>query len=52
VGKQIIWAKYYLDQQGAKDYFFLRGGVRQWRADGRDSKGKKLGKVFGHPTPK
>jgi rhodanese-related sulfurtransferase len=50
VGKQVIWAKYYLDQQGAKDYFFLRGGVRQWRADGLDSKGHKLGKVFGRPT--
>jgi len=52
VGKQIIWAKYYLDQQGAKDYFFLRGGVRQWRADGLDSKGNKLGKVFGRPSPR
>jgi len=52
VGKQVIWAKYYLDQQGAKDYFFLRGGVRQWRAAGLDSKGNKLGKVFGRPASK
>lgn len=52
VGKQVIWAKYYLDRHGVKDYFFLRGGVLQWRADGRDSKGNKLGKVFGRPAPK
>jgi len=52
VGKQIIWAKYYLDRCGVKDYFFLRGGVLQWRADGRDGKGDKSGKVFGRPAPK
>lgn len=52
VGKQVIWVKYYLDRHGITDYFFLRGGVRQWRADGLDSKGDKLGKVFGRPTAK
>jgi len=52
VGKQVIWAKYYLDQHGVKDYFFLRGGVRQWRAEGLDSRGDKLQKVFGRPTAK
>ncbi|MEW6112235.1 MAG: rhodanese-like domain-containing protein [Thermodesulfobacteriota bacterium] len=52
VGKQVIWVKYYFDRNGVKDYFFLRGGVRQWRADGRDSKGDKLGKVYGRPAPK
>ena len=52
VGKQVIWAKYYLDRYGIKDYHFLKGGVRQWRADGLDSKGDKLGKVYGRPAPK
>jgi rhodanese-related sulfurtransferase len=52
VGKQVIWAKYYLDRYGIKEYSFLKGGVRQWRADGLDSKGNKLGKVYGRPAPK
>jgi rhodanese-related sulfurtransferase len=52
VGKQVIWAKYYLDRHGIKDYYFLKGGVRQWRAEGLDSKGDKLGKVFGRPALK
>jgi len=49
VGKQVIWAQYYLNRFGVKDYYFLSGGVAQWRADGRDSKGDQLGKVFGRP---
>lgn len=49
VGRQVIWAQYYLKRFGVKDYFFLAGGVEQWRADGYDSNGDKLGKVFGRP---
>lgn len=49
VGRQVIWAQYYLNRFGVKDYFFLAGGVAQWRADGRDSRGDQLGKVFGRP---
>jgi rhodanese-related sulfurtransferase len=52
VGRQVIWAQYYLNRYGVKNYFFLAGGVAQWRADGCDSKGDKLGKVFGRPSPK
>ncbi len=52
VGRQVIWAQYYLKRFGVKDYFFLAGGVEQWRADGYDSKGDKLGKVFGRPSQK
>jgi rhodanese-related sulfurtransferase len=51
VGKQVIWAQYYLNRFGVKDYFFLAGGVGQWRADGKNQKGDDLGKVFGRPTP-
>lgn len=52
VGKQVIWAQYYLERFGVKNYFFLAGGVAQWRADGRDSKGDELGKVFGRAHKK
>jgi rhodanese-related sulfurtransferase len=52
VGRQVIWAQYYLTRFGVKHYFFLAGGVEQWRADGYDSNGDKLGKVFGRPSPK
>jgi len=52
VGKQVFWAKYYLDKYGVKDFYVLTGGVRQWRADGLDSKGEKLGKVYGRPKAK
>jgi rhodanese-related sulfurtransferase len=52
VGKQVIWAQYYLNRFGVKDYFFLAGGVDQWRADGKNQKGDDLGKVFGRPAPK
>ncbi len=52
VGKQVEWAQYYLNKFGVKDYFFLAGGVKQWRADGKNQKGDELGKVFGRPTPK
>jgi rhodanese-related sulfurtransferase len=52
VGRQVIWAQYYLKRFGVKDYFFLAGGVEQWRADGYDSNGGKLGKVFGRPSQK
>lgn len=47
VGRQVVWAQYYLERFGIKNYHFLDGGVAKWRADGRDSKGDELGKVFG-----
>jgi rhodanese-related sulfurtransferase len=50
VGRQVVWAQYYLNRFGVKEYSFLAGGIAQWRADGRDSKGDKLGKVFGRPS--
>jgi rhodanese-related sulfurtransferase len=52
VGKQVTWAQYYLERHGVKDYYFLAGGVRQWRADGRDGKGNQLGRLFGHAPKK
>jgi rhodanese-related sulfurtransferase len=52
VGRQVIWAQYYLNRFGVKDYFFLAGGVEQWRADGKNQRGDDLGKVFGRPTQK
>ncbi len=52
VGRQVIWAQYYLERYGVTDYFFLSGGVRQWRASGLDSKGDRLGKVFGRAPSK
>jgi len=52
VGRQVIWAHYYLKKHMCRDYYFLRGGVKQWQEDGFDSKANKLGKVFGPPpTP-
>lgn len=41
VGKQVEWIQYYLEKSGVSDYYFLKGGVRQWVADGYDPAGKK-----------
>ncbi len=41
VGKQVKWLQYYLRQAGVKDYFFLKGGVKQWVKDGYNAKGDK-----------
>jgi rhodanese-related sulfurtransferase len=52
VGRQVVWAQYYLKRFGVTDYFFLAGGVDQWRAGGLDSKGNPLGKLFGRVPSK
>lgn len=41
VGKQGQWLHFYFKEKGFKDYFFLRGGVRQWKDDGYGPKGEK-----------
>ncbi|HFQ80163.1 MAG TPA: hypothetical protein ENK33_02175 [Desulfobacterales bacterium] len=41
VGKQVKWLQYYLRQAGVTDYFFLKGGVRQWVKDGYNARGVK-----------
>lgn len=41
VGKQIKWVQYYLEREGVTNYYFLKGGIRQWQADGFDKKGNK-----------
>jgi rhodanese-related sulfurtransferase len=41
VGKDIRWLQYYFEKEGVKNYYFLKGGVRQWIADGYDAKGNK-----------
>lgn len=38
---QVRWLHYYLEKVKAENYFFLKGGVRQWIADGYDQKGNK-----------
>ncbi|MEW6348768.1 MAG: rhodanese-like domain-containing protein [Thermodesulfobacteriota bacterium] len=52
VGKQVVWAQYYLKRFGVTNYFFLKGGVAQWRADGKNSQGEELGKVWGRSREK
>jgi len=47
VWRQVIWHQCYLKKHGCKDYYFLRGGLKQWREDGLDSKGRKPGRAFG-----
>lgn len=42
VGKQTQWLHYYFKEFGFEDYFFLKGGVRQWREDGYGPKGERL----------
>ena len=39
VGKQGQWLHYYLKQGGFTEFYFLRGGVAQWKQDGYDAKG-------------
>ncbi len=34
VGKEVVWLQYELEHAGLTSYWFLSGGVRQWRADG------------------
>lgn len=38
---QVRWLHYYLEKAKAENYYFLKGGVRQWIADGYDKKGNK-----------
>jgi len=52
VGRQVIWAQYYLERFGVKNYFFLDGGVEQWRADGLNSEGNQAGRIFGRAKKK
>lgn len=42
-GSQIEWVQYYLEKAGVTDYFFLKGGVRQWKEDGYGEAGNKNG---------
>ncbi len=41
VGKQVSWVQYYLEQQGATDYFFLKGGGAEWKKEGFNETGGK-----------
>jgi len=41
VGKQVKWMQYYLNLKGHNEYHFLKGGIKQWVADGYDAHGKK-----------
>ncbi len=41
VGRQVRWLMYYLEMAGIRDYYFLRGGMRQWIEEGYDSSGRK-----------
>lgn len=41
VGKQTRWLQYYLVKYGRSNYFFLKGGVRQWYKDGYTPEGVK-----------
>lgn len=41
VGKQVDWLQYYLRKEGISDYYFLKGGVNQWIADGYAPDGSK-----------
>jgi rhodanese-related sulfurtransferase len=34
VGKEVTWLQYELEHEGISSYWFLAGGVRQWKADG------------------
>ena len=40
-GKQIKWIQYYLEEKGHTEYYFLKGGIKQWVKDGYDKSGKK-----------
>jgi rhodanese-related sulfurtransferase len=40
VGKQVRWLQYYLEKKGFKNYYFLKGGVRQWMKEGLGEGGK------------
>lgn len=39
VGTQVVWLDYILQAEGYQDYFFLRGGILQWRLDEYDTEG-------------
>ena len=41
VGKQVRWLQYFLEEYGIKNYFFLKGGVKQWKEDGLNPQGKR-----------
>ncbi len=41
VGKQVKWLQYYYERGGVTNYYFMKGGVRQWLADGYNKHGKK-----------
>ena len=40
-GSMVQWLQYYFERNGISNYYFLKGGVRQWYADGYDKNGKK-----------
>jgi rhodanese-related sulfurtransferase len=42
VGKQVRWLQYYLERAGITEYYFLKGGVRQWKEEGFGPTGEKL----------
>lgn len=41
VGKQGQWLHFYFKEQGFKEYYFLKGGMRQWQKDGYGPKGER-----------
>ncbi len=42
VGKQTLWLQYYLTKYNRSNYYFLKGGARQWVKEGYGpSDGKK-----------
>jgi rhodanese-related sulfurtransferase len=42
-GAQSKWLQYVLEEAGVKDYFFLEGGLLNWRRMGLNNSGRKLG---------
>jgi rhodanese-related sulfurtransferase len=44
VGKEVVWLQYVLERAGITSYWFLAGGVRQWRADGLSGDGTAAAK--------
>ncbi len=40
VGKQTKWLQYYLDRKGIKNYYFMKGGIRQWKKEGLGESGR------------
>lgn len=40
-GETVRWLQYYFEMAGIRNYYFLKGGVRKWFADGYSDRGNK-----------